>query len=85
MSTKPAAYTWFLPTAGLDESCPDSRWRVTYRRGAMMFPVEVCAPDEDTAVYYAGMKRAGLLRTEEWAFPMLHMNKWERENVERLS
>lgn len=52
----------FLPLEG--EVCPDQRWRVMYTDGFRTLPVEVCAPDEGTAVMRAGMKRAELTRKD---------------------
>lgn len=82
---KSLAYQLFLPTKGVDTPCPDARWRVVYRRGMITTPVEVCAPDEETAVMRAGMKRAALFANEEWFFTRQLPGKFVRESVERLS
>lgn len=82
---RPLAHTIFLPVAGVDEPCEDGRWRVVYRRGMMTVPVEVCAPDEETAVMRAGMKRGEMFRLEWSVFPRLAAtSNWERESVERV-
>ena len=83
MRSKPPVHTWFLPVEG---ECPDQRWRATYRsNGGMTVCVEVCAPNEDTAVMRAGMKRAGGQELFRQLFPQTHADtKWERLSVERI-
>jgi hypothetical protein len=78
------AFVLYLPVEGVEYPCPDYRWRLVYRRGAMTLPVEVCAPDEETAIMRGGMKRAEMLRLEKAIFPGCSRVKWERESVERI-
>lgn len=81
---RPLAHTLFLPVEGEDQPCSDGRWRVLYRRGTMTMPVEVCAPDDETAIMRAGMKRAEMLRLERALFPRLAAKHWERESVQKI-
>lgn len=78
----PMAYQLFLPVEGV--VCPDARWRVVYRRGMTTTPVEVCAPDENTAVMRAGMKRAEIFKNEQWFFTRQQPGNFVRESVERI-
>jgi hypothetical protein len=73
-------YRWFLPVEG--ETCPDQRWRVVYTDGLRTLPVEVCAPDEGTAMMRAGMKRAELTKWDRFfdTYP-----KWEKVSSEAVA
>lgn len=79
MSKNPPAYTWYLPPAG--KSDPEPRWKVMYSDGNGSFPVEVCAPTEETAIMRAGMKRAELTRFNLWDMPK---PIYERLSIELL-
>jgi hypothetical protein len=86
MRKKPMAYQWFLPIEG--DECPDTRWRLVYSNGkGATLPVEVCAPDEETARMRAGMKRAEMLRLDRlfWKGQFWKISKWTAVSLTQVS
>lgn len=80
----PPTYTWYLPEEGNPD--PEPRWRVMYgwENGNGSFPVEVCAPDEETAIMRAGMKRAEMTKLDRYFWGYGKQSEYVRLSVEML-
>ncbi len=82
---KAPAYKWFLPLER--DKCPDALWRAVYSNGrGGKVPVDVCAPDEETARMRAGMKLAELTRLDRmfWQGEFWRIPTWERVSLTQI-
>lgn len=77
----PLSHMLFLPVD--PDDVPEPIWKVVYADQTGTMPVYVCAPDEDTAVMRAGMKRSEMLKLDRYFWGPSHApRKWTRVSVE---